>query len=229
MFSSLSCLDELIQLIYHSTVKFVLLSSVTDDKWVIHLCLADSARWWRGSWDEADVSAFAGSKTSSDELLDIAEALKEAIISEEFILSGWSKESNTKIELTIAPSSDKPARFHLSQIHGDEVASYSTNILTIIASSVVRCQLRVTPSNSDATSLLSPSKSHAVHNASETLGKKREDLKMQKLVEPSKKRQKRESTEAEPVKPPSRPPKGASLANPTKKARKLQVVEFESD
>ena len=50
------CLDELTQVIYQSVHRFVILSSVTDDEWSVHVGLADAdGRWWRGSWSEDDV------------------------------------------------------------------------------------------------------------------------------------------------------------------------------
>lgn len=56
VFSSFSALDELIQVIYQSIYKFVVLSSVADDKWSIYMGLSDSdGRWWKGSWEGRDV------------------------------------------------------------------------------------------------------------------------------------------------------------------------------
>lgn len=51
-----SCLDELIQVIYQSLDRFVVLSSASDDEWIVHVGLSGAeGRWWRGSWAEADV------------------------------------------------------------------------------------------------------------------------------------------------------------------------------
>ena len=50
------CLDELAQVIYQSMYRFVVLSSVTVDEWIIHVGLADSqGRWWKGRWSQDDV------------------------------------------------------------------------------------------------------------------------------------------------------------------------------
>lgn len=51
-----SPLDELIQLIYQSIYQFVVMSSVTYDKWTVHVgMVGDAGRWWRGVWEEKDV------------------------------------------------------------------------------------------------------------------------------------------------------------------------------
>lgn len=54
--ANFSCLDELTQVIYQSIYKFVVLSTVSDDKWTIHLGLSGAqGRWWQGSWGEEDI------------------------------------------------------------------------------------------------------------------------------------------------------------------------------
>lgn len=51
-----SPLDELIQLIYQGIYQFVVMSSVTHDKWTVHVgMVGDTGRWWRGIWEENDV------------------------------------------------------------------------------------------------------------------------------------------------------------------------------
>ena len=57
--SNFVCLDELTQVIYQSFYKFVVLSSVSDDEWNVHVGLASQeGRWWRGCWKEEDVLHF---------------------------------------------------------------------------------------------------------------------------------------------------------------------------
>lgn len=54
--ANFTCLDELTQVIYQGISKFVVLSTVSDDKWDIYLGLAKSkGRWWHGFWTEKDV------------------------------------------------------------------------------------------------------------------------------------------------------------------------------
>jgi hypothetical protein len=55
--NSFSPLDEMIQLIYQSVYQFVVMSSVTPDKWTVHVgMVGDAGRWWRGVWEEKDVA-----------------------------------------------------------------------------------------------------------------------------------------------------------------------------
>lgn len=58
MLEHFGALDELIQLIYQGTNKFVLLSAVDSSRWTVHLGLTGSERWWRGVWSERDVFKF---------------------------------------------------------------------------------------------------------------------------------------------------------------------------
>lgn len=54
--SSFGGLDELVQIIYQGAHRFVLLSTVDDEKWSLHLGMAGpEGRWWRGTWAQDDV------------------------------------------------------------------------------------------------------------------------------------------------------------------------------
>lgn len=49
-------LDELIQVIYQGSARFVIISSVDDASWTVHVGLTGTeGRWWRGRWTEKDV------------------------------------------------------------------------------------------------------------------------------------------------------------------------------
>lgn len=51
-----SPMDELIQLIYQNIYQFVVMSSVTFDKWTVYVgMVGEAGRWWRGFWEERDV------------------------------------------------------------------------------------------------------------------------------------------------------------------------------
>ncbi len=54
-------LDELIQVIYQGTSRFVILSNVDDESWTIHVGLVDDQKsgWWRGRWTSYDILKFA--------------------------------------------------------------------------------------------------------------------------------------------------------------------------
>lgn len=53
-----SALDELIQIVYQGSAKFVLMSRVDYTSWTVHLGLSGpEGRWWRGKWTDEDVKA----------------------------------------------------------------------------------------------------------------------------------------------------------------------------
>ena len=53
-----SALDELIQIVYQGSAKFVLMSRVDYASWTVHLGLSGSeGRWWKGKWTDEDVKA----------------------------------------------------------------------------------------------------------------------------------------------------------------------------
>lgn len=54
--SHFSPLDELIQVVYQGSARFVILSSVDDANWTVHVGLTgEEGRWWRGRWTDKDV------------------------------------------------------------------------------------------------------------------------------------------------------------------------------
>ena len=54
--SHFSPLDELIQVVYQGSARFVILSSVDDASWTVHVGLTgEEGRWWRGRWTDKDV------------------------------------------------------------------------------------------------------------------------------------------------------------------------------
>lgn len=54
--SAFSSLDELIQVIYQGSSRFVVLSSTDDTSWRVRLGLSDSnGRWWEGRWGEEEI------------------------------------------------------------------------------------------------------------------------------------------------------------------------------
>ncbi|KAJ3810220.1 hypothetical protein F5876DRAFT_65803 [Lentinula aff. lateritia] len=248
-----SSLDDVIQVIYHLNRQLFLLSKVQNDEWVLHIGLLGSdSRWWRGKWDEEDVLAVAGSKSSSDDLLEMSEKLLEYIVQGELFLSGWSKESISfkarpfTSSLILGPSSDKPSHFQLNEISAEDAACYAAEVFCSIArdAQARKCQL-YGPSFADVSTThlnetVVPSSSESFANSGlGTSIKKREEPKSKMVAEqpaPSKKRKEQKEETQSPIpeaktkaKGAPKPIKGASLANPTKKARKYQAVQFDSD
>ena len=61
-FDAFGPLDDLIQVIYQASHRFVFLSRVDFDAvvpgWQVYLGLADAGLWWKGRWEGKDVDAF---------------------------------------------------------------------------------------------------------------------------------------------------------------------------
>jgi hypothetical protein len=171
------------------------------------------------------------------------------MIQGELFVGDWSPEAGDRLKLTLGPSSKKPLHIPLVEMKTDDAASYATTVFLDIALQAQsrKCHLNAAPFASasrspppplptpvrKAPAAASPKSAAAKATApiSTAESKAQEEIKALKaeLLE-----QKRRKLPAEPVEKASalgalRPPKGASLANPNKKARKYQALEFESD
>ncbi|KAF4620980.1 hypothetical protein D9613_000343 [Agrocybe pediades] len=265
--ANFGCLDELTQVIYQGVYKFVVLSTVANDKWNIYLGLSGSeGRWWRGYWTEKDVQMIFGPKTSDKLLETFAENLAQAFIQGEICISDWSTEKGANIKFTLGPTSKKPMHVDLVEMTPEEAAAHATNVFIEIALQAQSRKCRLFPSSSDiqdvsidlpplprSTSAV-PSKrkepsselparsevrptstaggssnakpvSKEAKAAEEEIKALKAQLQKAKQAVPA-----GSKTAAATTVPPSvRPHKGASLANPNKKARKYQAVQFGSD
>ncbi|KAJ7690672.1 hypothetical protein B0H17DRAFT_1064416 [Mycena rosella] len=246
-------LDELVQVIYQGMDKFVVLSDVTEDKWNIHLGLTGpEGRWWSGSWRAADVLAIVG-KSSSDNLFEsFAGKLADTIVQGELHV-----EDGERYKLTLGPTSKRPMHVTLKEMSPAEAASYAADVFVTIALQAQSRQSRLNPSAfplertsvppppaaSSSSSKPTTGKAKAPaddggdrKSAAATTGssaKAQEEIKALKaeLVKEQKKKRHAspERVAPKPAAVAPRPLKGASLANPNKKARKYQALEFESD
>jgi len=236
------CLDELVQVVYQGFSRFVVLSKVDDQSWTIHLGLqGPEGRWWKGRWTAEDILHVAGSKSSAKFLETFADKLAETLVRGELYVENWSPEAGAEIQLTLGPSSKRPLHIPLVEMKTVDAASYATSVFLDIALQAQsrKCHLNSAPYVSAPISppplahatLAAGSKSAAAKattSASVVDTKAQEEIKAltAELLE-----QKRRKSSVEPTEKPTapRPPKGASLANPNKKARKYQALEFESD
>ncbi|KAG7090958.1 hypothetical protein E1B28_010026 [Marasmius oreades] len=243
-FASFGCLDEVIQVIYQGADRFVLLSFVNNEEWSIKLGLAGTeGRWWNGSWVESDIFAIVGSKPSATVLEKFSQKLADSLVQGELFISNWSPESsNASIKLTFAPGSIKPMHMSLTEISADQAASFASEIFLEIAIKAKSRQCRLHDPGYAA-----PGGVVSTASPSRVTGSKRQDVKYSSDEAPdakpipnhkrpsdvSRRKVQELSPDPEPksksVKGAPRPIKGASLANPNKKARKYQAIEFGSD
>ncbi|KAF9268759.1 hypothetical protein L218DRAFT_994586 [Marasmius fiardii PR-910] len=242
--ASFGCLDELTQVIYQGINRFVLLSFVNDQEWTIKLGLAGTeGRWWSGSWNESDIFAVVGPKPSTTILEKFAQKLADSFIQGELFISDWSTSPHASIKLTLAPGSKKPMQMPLNEISAEQAASFASDIFLEIAirAKSRQCRLHdsgyVTPGRASSTAQASPSKASGSKrqdmNDSSDEPEAKPPLKNKRPIENSKGKVQELSQGPEPksksVKAAPRAIKGASLANPNKKARKYQAIEFGSD
>ncbi|KAF8200751.1 hypothetical protein BJ912DRAFT_947063 [Pholiota molesta] len=260
------CLDELTQVIYQGVYKFVVLSTVSDDVWTVHVGLSGhQGRWWHGSWSEDDIHENFGSKLSDILLEACAEKLANLFIQGEICISDWSPEKGANIKLTFGPTSKKPMQIALVEMSTEEAAAYATKVFIDIALQAQSRKCRLYPSAADyptlppvnappsASSLKRKERSPEIQSGlteRKAVGTKHKHFETQKssaapsdtkVIPAAKNHQLKPelqpksgtsgssgSSQTQPTNVVRRP-KGASLANPTKKARKYQAIEFESD
>jgi len=250
-FANFSCLDELVQVIYQSIYKFVVLSTVSQDEWHVHLGLAGSeGRWWHGSWKEEDIHRIFGA-TSSDKLLEsFAEKLAEVFIQGELCISDWSPEKGAKIKFTLGPTSKRPMHISLLEMTPEEAAEHATKVFLGVALHAQSRKCRIyplaseystpnPPNPSPALNILKPIPEYPIATSSSKRDIRPEESSSEiklaqeeiKSLKSQLQKQKRTAPEVEKIVAPAatRPLKGASLANPNKKARKYQAIEFASD
>jgi len=245
--SCFGCLDELTQVIYQSVHRFVILSSVTDDEWSVHVGLADSdGRWWRGSWSEDDVKRTLGPKASEKMIEAFAEKLKEAIVRGELYIGNWRPEGGTDINLTFDPGSKDAVQLPLHKVCPTEAAAYAANVFLEIALQAQTRGCRLHPSSypTTVTTAAPPIQPERVTvdidvggdtTRNKTAIKTRDVLarsEPEPRVDPKKtgtsldvpNKTSRASLSSNPNQK-----SGASLSNPNKKARKYKAIEFEDD
>ncbi|PIL34127.1 hypothetical protein GSI_03838 [Ganoderma sinense ZZ0214-1] len=214
-------LDELIQVVYQGSARFVILSSVDDAAWTLHVGLTgNEGRWWRGRWTDKDVRNTVGQKVSSILLESFVEKMANAFVQGNVTVGDWSPTRGAEIQLILGTTAKTPIRIPLNELSSEDAAAYAIKVFTE-AKEKVR----------DLPKAGSGKKRKAdLEEAEEKIEALKAELEKTKrrqgaiMTEPSKLLPKSNNGSSAPSRP-----KGASLANPTKKARKYQALEFESD
>ncbi|KAI0737510.1 hypothetical protein C8Q80DRAFT_1114915 [Daedaleopsis nitida] len=275
--SHFTSLDELIQVIYQGSSRFVIISSVDDASWTVHVGLTGTeGRWWQGRWTEKDVKNTVGSKVSSFLLESFVEKMADTFIKGEISIGDWSYAKGADIELVLGTSAKTPIRVPLTELPPSEAAAFAVKVFAEIALQAQSRRCRLHPTTSAAyepdiprahISRRSPSPEPVMRTkhsspprtkgkdkakakatpevestASETQYKRKAEEAEEQIealkAELQKAKRKQDAIMTSPSKLLPLPktkvaavtrPKGASLANPTKKARKYQALEFESD
>ncbi|KAF9231402.1 hypothetical protein BU15DRAFT_56167 [Melanogaster broomeanus] len=235
MLSHFGGLDELIQVIYQGFDRFVVLSQVNDSAWTVYLGLkGPEGRWWRGSWSEKEITQLIGSKASSRVVENFADKLSETFVNGELSVGDWIPDHGARINLTVGPTSKKPLHVPLVELSPTEAASNATALLSEIALQAQSRKCRLNPATFSAPTATTagPSRAAPARGAEPAPAAPPADQEAQRKIMAleAELAEVKATTVGEPdqkVATSARPPKGASLANPHKKARKYQPVEFE--
>lgn len=241
VFDNFAVLGGLIQVIYHSTACFVLLSRVEFNSWEIDLGLVGGdGRWWQGSWEKDDVYTFAGSKVTERALENFAAKIQQYIVSGELTINGWDDlEDREELQLQINPTGKSPVTMKLNKLPTKEGASKAMNTLKGIALQAQSrgCRLQggappppppsTTPISKKRIVEESPPKEEVdkeLHAAQERIKRLESEVSFVKQTSLLEK-------EPPPVQKHTapKPPPGASRANPTRKKRKIIQAEFEDE
>jgi len=141
-----SALDELIQIIYQGSAKFVLMSRVDYNSWTVHLGLSGpEGRWWRGRWTDEKVKVIAGHKPSEDALEVFGGRLANTIVANDLMIGNWSPEKGTEINLTLGLSSKKPMTIDLTELSPSDAAAFATKEFISIALEAQSRKCRLNP------------------------------------------------------------------------------------
>ncbi|KAL7281227.1 hypothetical protein ACG7TL_004535 [Trametes sanguinea] len=175
--SHFTALDELIQVIYQGSARFVIISSVDDASWTVHAGLTgDEGRWWQGKWTEKDVRevivrlpshslrAFErskpaaaspqGSKVSGFLLDSFVEKLADTFVKGELSIGGWSAHKDAPIQLVFGTHAKTPIQIPLTELSHREAAAYATKVFAEIALQAQARKCRLYPSSYDVASTL---------------------------------------------------------------------------
>ncbi|TFY66838.1 hypothetical protein EVG20_g4244 [Dentipellis fragilis] len=135
-----SPLDELIQLIYQGSSRFVLLSHVDlsrdEPAWRVRMGLAREGLWWQGRWTEGDVLEKTGNKATPEVLEAFAERLAETVIKGDLQIEDYRPNdaaSNQAIKLTIGQSVKKPLHMPLKKMEPKDAAKFAADQFSAVS------------------------------------------------------------------------------------------------
>ncbi|KAI0329216.1 hypothetical protein GY45DRAFT_913537 [Cubamyces sp. BRFM 1775] len=169
-------LDELIQVIYQGSGRFVIISSVDEFSWTTHVGLTgDDGRWWRGRWTEKDVREVIGSKVSGFLLDSFVEKLSDTFVKGEISIGNWTAEKGAPIQLVLGTNAKTPIKMELVELLPEDAAAFATKVFVEIALQAQSRKCRLHPTLYDAPAaapaLTEPSSHLRSHSPSGAKGK----------------------------------------------------------
>jgi len=143
--SSFSSLDELIQVIYQGSSRFVVISSIDETSWKVRLGLSDSnGRWWEGRWGEKEIRQAVTTASCSGEAL--GDTLAAAFAQGEMYIGNWSSKKGAEIKFVLGTNTNHPAHVPLAEMTPEEAASFATQVFADIAIQAQGRKSRLHPS-----------------------------------------------------------------------------------
>ncbi|KAL1945989.1 hypothetical protein VTO73DRAFT_1991 [Trametes versicolor] len=122
-------LDELIQVIYQGSSRFVIISSVDDANWTVHVGITgDDGRWWQGRWTEKDVREVIGSKLSGFLVDSFVEKLADTFTKGELSIGGWSSDRTAPLQLVFGTQAKTPISIALNELPLRDAVVYATKV-----------------------------------------------------------------------------------------------------
>ncbi|KAI0356269.1 hypothetical protein OH77DRAFT_248085 [Trametes cingulata] len=143
-------LDELIQVIYQGSARFVIISAVDDASWTVHVGLTgEEGRWWQGRWTEKNVHSVIGSKVSGFLLDSFVEKMADTFVKGEISIGGWTAEKGAAIQLVFGSHAKTPVSVPLTELSPQEAAAYATKVFVEIALQAQSRRCRLYPTSLD--------------------------------------------------------------------------------
>ncbi|KAJ8462872.1 hypothetical protein ONZ51_g10625 [Trametes cubensis] len=135
-------LDELIQVIYQGSGRFVIISSVDESSWTTHVGLTgEEGRWWQGRWTEKDVREVIGSKVSGFLLDSFVEKLSDTFVKGEISIGNWASEKGAPIQLMFGTNAKTPIQMQLVELSPQDAAAFATKVFIALQAQSRKCRL----------------------------------------------------------------------------------------
>ncbi|KAI0259021.1 hypothetical protein BC834DRAFT_974606 [Gloeopeniophorella convolvens] len=110
--------------------RFILLTSLTSDAWLVRVGLSDGC-WWGGSWRAEDLDKLAGGDTSAPRLGAFAQRVARTIVRREVVVVYGKKFEDMK--LVLGTTAKKPLQIALNTVNPKDAASFAFQYLEEIA------------------------------------------------------------------------------------------------
>ncbi|KAL5524157.1 hypothetical protein ACEPAG_8330 [Sanghuangporus baumii] len=243
IFDAFGPLDDLIQVIYQASHRFVLLSRIEFDAvvpgWQVYLGLADIGRWWKGRWEEKDVDAFVGKNVSSELLEAFADNVAKSVTQGELYVGGMAGVNpGSDLKIVFGPNGTKPLSILLTELVTQEAIIFVTNEFFELGLNAQKRKCRLYPPAFQTVTSV-PAPSHIPQRRHRDSSPQSKESRKASVSPPrptvpktSSKTERQRSPPRRPVKeksPVSVPAKAKAKAPPVKRARKVQNIEFGSD